>query len=141
MIIETAIALSPATLATVLATATESKACAHFLKGIKAYAYQKAPAAGEKAWTSPRVLGGSFTFRVELVSNANNNRGEWHTLDEMKLRRAVAMVASSYPDVYGKIAAGKATRAESCLFFQFALFGYIRFDVVAPKAAPRKRKA
>lgn len=140
MILDSSFAISTATLAALMVKATEGKATAHFLSAIKAYVFQRSPAAGEKAWQSPRVLSGSFTFRVELKPQANNVRGEWHTLDDVKFARAIKIIASSYADVYGRIASGKATNADACFFLQIALFGYVRFDVVPPKA-PRKAKA
>ena len=140
MLIATETSLSFSTLSIVLEKAIEGDACDHFPVVVKAYAMQVRPdyAHGEKLW-SPRCIAKTFSWRVILKGKDQKESGVVFVFDDVKLRRACTILASTYPEAFGRIASGKPHNADVCLFWNFCLFGYVRFEPKAPKA--RKSKA
>lgn len=81
---------------------------------------------GAEPFADPRVIGGTFLFRVVLVGGSREAGQVW-AVDNKKLHRAVAVLCASDVAAYARIAEGKANRYDCAALVQLAVFGVERF--------------
>lgn len=124
MLIETSARIESASLAIALAKGVKYAKLA-WLETIKVHMIQRKPQDGLNAWADANCIAGAFIFRVELKEQIL--RCSFHELDNARLAKGLAKLASVDVAAIGRIAANKATVDDCITLLQYALFGYPRF--------------
>ena len=130
MLIETrAQTITSAAIALALGKAVKYAIADKWLGSMRVYAFQNKPKDGLDAWNDAGCISGAFEFRATLASpgNPSEQPGKVWALDNGRVAKGLAKLASSQPDAFGRIVAQRATVADCTAFLQLALFGVERF--------------
>lgn len=138
MFASTNVDLAPARIATAFAKGARHSART-WLYSIRELAFRPAGRTDLPCYANPDALAGPFSFQVRCHANealgiaAGSVKEAFRieSMTETKLARAVAVLAATEPQAFGRIFEGKGTVADCATFLQLAVFGYVKHDPAA----------